>query len=545
MAALERRHGRLQAVAGEVKQGGQHAAVDLPRPDVALAAAVDVDPAVREHAPHELLLAQQQELADRRVRGVGPEERVLALGAVDGGRLEQLPAVEDRLRVDPRRAAAGRPDLEAQVRHPSGPGPEPAEDGAADHARALAERLGREVARVEAERRPEGELVGGGRDVTEHGAGGRAVRMREQALLGERRRSGGVGRHLAVEVAGRPPLAAAPLAPLLRRRVAARDLAQVGVGVGVAVDVLHGHEAAEALAAAELDHAAVVDGDDRSLGAREDLDPAARLVGLDHQRRIALRGAIALVLELAGVGRLGVDREAALREPGERSDEVARQAADDLGAHQHRVDVPVGVVVGEHRLADVALGAGGVEVAGGGEDRVDGVERVLLAVAVGVDAVGGPGGGHELHPAERAGRRDVQVAAVVGLDLVDRGQDLPADAVLGAGGLVDREQEGRDPELVDEEVRDADPCRARLGEREGRVRRRRRAVRIGESGSGSESLLLGFVRIITRSRLVLLALDLKSRVKVQPCVHRRDPTSSCPGDAWAPSWSCRPGGWPG
>ena len=74
-----------------------------------------------------------------------------------------------------------------------------------------------------------------------------------------------------------------------------------------------------------------------------------------------------------------------------------------------------------------------------------------------------PGGGHELHPADRAGGGDVQVAAVVGLDLVDRRQDLPAHAVLDAGGLVDRQQERRDPELVDEEVRDADAGRRRAG----------------------------------------------------------------------------------
>ena len=67
-----------------------------------------------------------------------------------------------------------------------------------------------------------------------------------------------------------------------------------------------------------------------------------------------------------------------------------------------------------------------------------------------------PRGRHELHPADGARGLDVEVAAVVGLDLVDRREDLPAHAVLDAGGLVDREQEGRDPELVDEEVRDAD-----------------------------------------------------------------------------------------
>ena len=118
-----------------------------------------------------------------------------------------------------------------------------------------------------------------------------------------------------------------------------------------------------------------------------------------------------------------------------------------------------------------------LQVARGGEDRVDRVERVLDAVVVGVDAVRLPGGGHELHPAQRAGGGDVEVAAVVGLDLVDRGQDLPAHAVLRAGGLVDRQQERRDPELVDEEVRHADRARARGS----------RARRSGCSGPGCRS----------------------------------------------------------
>ena len=190
--------------------------------------------------------------------------------------------------------------------------------------------------------------------------------------------------------------------------------------------------------------------------------------GLDDDGLVALavhRLDVALG-EVVGVGGLGGDREAALREAGERADEVARQAADDPGAQEHGVDVPVGVVVGEDRLADVLLAAGGAQVARGREDRVDRVERVLLAVLVGVDAVHLPGGRHELHPADGAGGGDVQVAAVVGLDLVDRGEDLPADAVLDAGGLVDREQERRDPELVDEEVRHADRGGARGRQRE-------------------------------------------------------------------------------
>ena len=158
-------------------------------------------------------------------------------------------------------------------------------------------------------------------------------------------------------------------------------------------------------------------------------------------------------LDVVGVARLRVDREAALGEAGQGAGQVARDARDQARPHQDRVDVPVGVVVGEDRLARVLRVAGGVEVAGGGEDRVDRVVGVLDAVLVGVDAVGAPGRGDELHPAERAGVGDVQVAAVVGLDLVDRRQDLPADAVLGAGRLVDRQQEDRDAELLDDEVR--------------------------------------------------------------------------------------------
>ena len=318
------------------------------------------------------------------------------------------------------------------------------------------------------------------------GAGGRAVRVREQALL---------GRHGAVAAASGAVSSAWPAAPSERpsrgladscsarplpsrlersfgRRVGRLDVAEVAVGVRVAVDVLDHHELAEALALADLDDLAVVDGDDRGALAGEDVDAAAGLVGLHDHRGVAGLDLVALLVELARVGRLGVDREAALREARERADEVARQAADDLGAHQHGVDVPVGVVVGEDGAADVAVGAGGLEVARGGEDRVDRVERVLDAVAVGVDAVGGPRRRHELHPAEGARGGDVQVAAVVGLDLVDRGEDLPAHAVLHAGGLVDREEEGRDPELVDEEVRDADSSRSDGRDRVARVGRR-------------------------------------------------------------------------
>jgi hypothetical protein len=360
---------------------------------------------------------------------------------------------------------------------------------AAGHERVRAARVGEQALLV---RR------GGG----EHGLG--RVRIRLQALLlGRAARAPGAGRAGALGVAGRArglgvALGEVELAAdlglgglaLLRGRVGAADLLQMRVGVGVAVDVLELDVAAEALVVAELADAGVVDGDHGRAGAGVDVDaPAVRALhdvgGVRGAAHLAAR-----LLELAGVARLGADREVALRQAGERADEVGRQPADDTGAQEDRVDVPVGVVVGEDRAAQVLVAAGGAQVAGGGEDRIDGVERVLQAVVVGVDAVRLPRGGHELHPAQRARGGDVEVAAVVGLDLVDRGQDLPADAVLGARGLVDREQERRDAELVDEEVRHADRRRARSRERDARVGRGRRAVGAGEGSSGEGGRLL-------------------------------------------------------
>src|SRR3712207_9077004 len=59
------------------------------------------------------------------------------------------------------------------------------------------------------------------------------------------------------------------------------------------------------------------------------------------------------------------------------------------------------------------------------------------------------------------------------------------------GGLVDGQQEGRDPELVDEEVRDADRGRADRGDRVARVGRGGSARRGGQGrGGGADRLLL-------------------------------------------------------
>ncbi len=105
-----------------------------------------------------------------------------------------------------------------------------------------------------------------------------------------------------------------------------------------------------------------------------------------------------------------------------------------------------------------------------------GLYGILEAVAVGVDAVLRPLGGQELHPALGAGAGDAEVASVVGLDLVDRGEDLPRDPVGGAGGLEDRQQERRDLEAFDEEGGHAGDRGAQI-ERQRRRERRRRGRR--------------------------------------------------------------------
>ena len=214
-------------------------------------------------------------------------------------------------------------------------------------------------------------------------------------------------------------------------------------------------------ALAHADDDAVLDRDGRRAGLRVDAHSAARAVAGDGHRGVRAGDAGAGGVQAAGVHRVAGDREAAERQAGERGDDLVGQAADRLGAAEHVVDVPVGVVVGPDRAPEAVAGARGLEVASGGEDRVDRVVGILAAVAVGVDSVHLPGRGHELHPADCAGRADVEIAPVVGLDAVDRGEDLPAHAVLDARGLVERKQEGRDLEAVEQDVRD-------------RARRRRR-----------------------------------------------------------------------
>src|SRR6185312_14866607 len=115
VAAVQRADRRLQAAGGEELERGEDAAVDLAGLDVAAAAVVDLDVRAAEDPLLQRLLAHQQDLADRRVLRGRAEERVLARGAVDRGRLEELPAVEDRLRIDARGVLARRTDLEEDV----------------------------------------------------------------------------------------------------------------------------------------------------------------------------------------------------------------------------------------------------------------------------------------------------------------------------------------------------------------------------------------------------------------------------------------------
>ncbi len=209
----------------------------------------------------------------------------------------------------------------------------------------------------------------------------------------------------------------------------------------------------------------------------------------DHLRRVAGRGPLGrlgalecpALGDVVGVPRVGGHREAgSFGQPRQRADQRLRQLAVLVRVEQDLVDVPVGVVVGEDRGAQILLPAGRLQVSRGGADRIDRVVGVLAPVLVGVDAVHVPRRGDELHPTEGAGGGDVQVRPEGGLDPVDRGEHLPRDPVLGPAGLVDRQQERRDRELVDDEVRNPKRRRTEVGDRDGGVRRGRGAVRAAQ-----------------------------------------------------------------
>jgi hypothetical protein len=142
----------------------------------------------------ELILAHQQDLADARVARAATEERVDPVGAVDRGRLQQLPSIEDRLGVDQRRVLAGRLDLEGQMRCAGRRvRPDPADDRTGDDDRALDERRQRVLVLCQVQ--DVGEVVLEARDRERRGldllrpagrVGLRDLRMREQALLHDR-----------------------------------------------------------------------------------------------------------------------------------------------------------------------------------------------------------------------------------------------------------------------------------------------------------------------------------------------------------------------
>ena len=263
------------------------------------------------------------------------------------------------------------------------------------------------------------------------------------------------------------------------------------VRVGVTVRVAQLHEAAKAMAVPDACDRAVVHRDYRGACAPGDANPVGPRAGVGR----------------VGLGASAGNREATLHEPAERVDQVARKTADRARAREHGVRVPVGVVVGEDRPAKVGLRAGGAQVAPRREDRVDRVVGIRDPVPVGIDAVAIPGRRHELHPPDRTGRAHVEIAAVVGLDLVDRRQHLPAHAVLDAGGLVDREQERRDAEVVDGEVGHANRQRAQRGEQ-----RRRRVD--GEGAGGRRDWSVGRDRSVGSRRSVLGLRRLGVRIRV-------------------------------
>src|SRR4029077_19137297 len=122
-----------EAFRAQVLEDGEDAPVDLALFDVFAAALVDVEALVVQHPLGQCFLGEQQDPGAAELR----VERVLALGAVDRGGFEQLPAVEDRLRVDPRSPFAGRADREVDVRVGAFGAPgDMGEDGAGDHLRA-------------------------------------------------------------------------------------------------------------------------------------------------------------------------------------------------------------------------------------------------------------------------------------------------------------------------------------------------------------------------------------------------------------------------
>ena len=221
---------------------------------------------------------------------------------------------------------------------------------------------------------------------------------------------------------------------------------------------------------ADADNRAVLDGDDGSAPIGKDLScrqPAA-LCACHLRGDAAGRWGVARMFRGGGTRRcsevLGfvdrpvagvvarLDREMAVGQLGYGVDQRRRHSTQQLGPQQHRLDVGRRVVVGEDRPREILRGAGGGEVARCREDRVGGVVGVGAPGRGGVDAVALPGARQELHPADCARRGGREVLPVVGLDLVDRGEDFPWHPVGSARRLVDRQQERRDVEVLHEEL---------------------------------------------------------------------------------------------
>src|SRR4051794_6995046 len=96
----------------------------------------------------------------------------------------------------------------------------------------------------------------------------------------------------------------------------------------------------------------------------------------------------------------------------EGSGELAAGSSESLRRVEDELDVPVGVVVGEDRLAPVARGPGGLQVTGRAGDGVGRVHDVAAAVVIAVEAVRRPGAGHELHRPESTRRARSHVLAM-------------------------------------------------------------------------------------------------------------------------------------
>src|SRR4029078_13693369 len=135
--------------------------------------------------------------------------------------------------------------------------------------------------------------------------------------------------------------------------------------------------------------------------------------------------------------RLCVLRERRLERIGVEG-RVEAASAERLGELETLVYVPRGGVVGEDRARDVGAAARSGHIARGCCDRVLGAPWIGDPVACGVDAPALPGGRHELHPADRTGGARPHVRAEVRLDLVDRREHLPRDAVEGGVALAER-----------------------------------------------------------------------------------------------------------